>query len=191
MSENKSRIYKGPKRDEISDVEGSIAMSALHQEKLYKQRFEKYGYGNNNKNVVQGTTARLSAFPYPKDTSAISDVRAFRYGYYERGNRFLKVLVETGKTDAPVLNENLKLIYNEINALYGLKEDEMPFDSLSDTAKLQERLRMIGYVDGLDKEITVDKLDEVIRNNQYYSQGYALGESISEEYNKQSGKKGR
>ena len=191
MSENKSRIYKGPKRDEISDVEGSIAMSALHQEKLYKQKFEKYGYSNNNKNVVQGTTARLSAFPYPKDTSAISDVRAFHYGYYERGDRFLKILVETGKTDAPILNENLKLIYNEINALYGIKEDEVPFDSLSDAAKVQERLRMIGYVDGLDGEIDISKLDEVVRNNPCYSQGYNLGESISEERNKQSGKKGR
>lgn len=165
-------------RQEISNKQVESAEQEKHCIELAKSNFEKYGTG---KFIPEGTVARLSGIPYPNlDNMTEGDKISFRYGYYERGNINLGLLIENGKTDIKILTDNIINGYNEINRIYGLKKEEMPYEELPEEVKLSEILRVIGFNDGKNKKINFEKLNEVIRNCVPYKEGFELGRSTIE-----------
>lgn len=165
-------------RQEISNKQVESAEQEKHCIELAKSNFEKYGTG---KFISEGTVARLSGIPYPNlDNMTEGDKISFRYGYYERGNINLGLLIENGKTDIKILTDNIINGYNEINRIYGLKKEEMPYEELPEEIKLSEILRVIGFNDGKNKKINFEKLNEVIRNCVPYKEGFELGRSTIE-----------
>ena len=165
-------------RQEISNKQVESAEQEKHCIELAKSNFEKYGTG---KFISEGTVARLSGITYPNlDNMTEGDKISFRYGYYERGNINLGLLIENGKTDIKILTDNIINGYNEINRIYGLKKEEMPYEELPEEVKLSEILRVIGFNDGKNKKINFEKLNEAIRNCVSYKEGFELGRSIIE-----------
>lgn len=165
-------------RQEISNKQVESAEQEKHCIELAKSNFEKYGTG---KFISEGTVARLSGITYPNlDNMTEGDKISFRYGYYERGNINLGLLIENGKTDIKILTDNIINGYNEINRIYGLKKEEMPYEELPEEIKLSEILRVIGFNDGKNKKINFEKLNEVIRNCVPYKEGFELGRSTIE-----------
>ena len=165
-------------RQEISNKQVESAEQEKHCIELAKSNFEKYGTG---KFIPEGTVARLSGIPYPNlDNMTEGDKISFCYGYYERGNINLGLLIENGKTDIKILTDNIINGYNEINRIHGLKKEEMPYEELPEEIKLSEILRVIGFNDGKNKKINFEKLNEVIRNCVPYKEGFELGRSTIE-----------
>lgn len=165
-------------RQEISNKQVESAEQEKHCIELAKSNFEKYGTG---KFIPEGTAARLSGIPYPNlDNMTEGDKISFHYGYYERGNTNLKILIETGKTSTAILTDNIINGYNEINRIYGLKKEEMPYEELPEEVKLSEILRVIGFNDGKNKKINFEELNEAIRNCVPYKEGFELGKNYVE-----------
>ncbi|MGM9876301.1 MAG: hypothetical protein ACI310_03625 [Bacilli bacterium] len=173
-----SQINNTPTRKEIGDNLANFVGTEERLEKQAQENYQKYGTG---KFIPEGTKARLSAVPYPNlDNMTEGDKTSFRYGYYERGDINLKILIETGKIDIKDIAENIKRTYIIINKLYGLKEDEVPFETLSVENKVREMIRAIGFNDGQNENIKFEKLNPTIQNSEIYKEGFELGRSIIE-----------
>ena len=115
-----------PTRKRISEVESRIAEWDKHHAGIAQSNFAKYGTG---KLAPEGTVARLSGVPYPKLKNISSgDIKSFYYGYYDRGNTNIRILIETGSTSIPLLTDNITKVYQEINKTFGLKRKEMPYE---------------------------------------------------------------
>lgn len=195
MNEKPSTVYRKnynqarnnmPTRKSISAVEGGIAESNKHAEEKAKANYEKLG---TRKLITEGTVARLSGVPYPnlKNVSR-GDAQSFYYGYYDRGDANIRILIETGNTSIPILTDNITKVYQEINKTFGLNRKEMPFEELDNDTKYNETLRVIGFNDGKNKNITFDNLSEVIKNCLPYKEGFNLGRSLVEDINYQASK---
>ena len=177
MKENPNTLYRKnfnqtrcntPTRKRISEVESRIAEWDKHHAGIAQSNF-----------APEGTVARLSGVPYPKLKNISSgDIKSFYYGYYDRGNTNIRILIETGSTSIPLLTDNITKVYQEINKTFGLKRKEMPYEELDEETKYNEILRVIGFNDGKNSEIAFDSLNEVIRNCIPYREGYELGEDI-------------
>ena len=181
-----SQINNTSTRKEIGDSLANFVETEERLEKQAQENYQKYGTG---KFIPEGTVARLSGIPYPNlDNMTEGDKTSFHYGYYERGNTNLRILVETGKTEIKTLTDNIINGYNEINRIYGLKKEEMPYEELPEEVKLSEMLRVIGFNDGKNKGINFEELNEVIRNCKSYKEGFELGRNYldSVEYQKMS-----
>lgn len=177
-----------PTRQQISEIESSKAANDKHHAESEKLKFEKYG---TRRLIPAGTVARLSGTPYPKLKDASEgDVIGFHYGYYDRGNTNIKILIETGHTSIPVLADNITKVYQEINKTFGLNKKEMSYEELDEKTKYNETLRVIGFNDGKNPEIIFDNLNETIRNCIPYREGYELGKDLrtSIEYQKMTSK---
>lgn len=175
FSQIKNSILTRKKR---SIVESGIAETQKHDDEKLKQNYSKYG---TRKLIPKGTIARLSGVPYPNlENVSEGDAQGFHYGYYDRGNTNIKILIETGNTDIPILSDNIEKVYQEINEIFGLSQKEIPYKDLDEKTKYSETLRAIGFTDGKNPEITFDNLNEAIRNCTYYKEGYELGKSFIE-----------
>lgn len=165
-----------PTRQKISEIESSKAANDKHHAETVQSNFAKYGTG---KLAPAGTVARLSGTPYPKLKDASEgDAIGFHYGYYDRGNTNIKILIETGHTSIPVLTDNITKVYQEINKTFGLRKKEMSYEELDEETKYNETLRVIGFNDGKNPEIIFDNLNETIRNCIPYREGYELGKDL-------------
>lgn len=179
MDEKPSTLYRKnfsqtrgntPTRKEISQIEASKVVNDKHRAETAKSNFAKYGTG---KLVPEGTVARLSGIPYPNLERRIeADIQGFHYGYYDRGNTNIKILIETGSTNIPLLTDNITKVYQEISKTFDSNKEEMFYE---------EVLRVIGFNDGKNPEIIFDNLNEVIRNCIPYREGYELGKSLRED----------
>ena len=106
MKENPDTLYRKnfnqtrcntPTRKRISEVESGVAETQKHEDEKSKQNYSKYG---TRKLIPKGTIARLSGVPYPNlENLSEGDAQGFHYGYYDRGNTNIKILIETGNTD--------------------------------------------------------------------------------------------
>lgn len=165
-------------RSEISVVASGIAASQEHNAELAQSNFAKYGTG---KLAPLGTAARLSGIPYsdPEGKTA-ADIQGFHYGYYDRGNSNIKILIQTGIISAKLDTNNITKVYQEINKTFGLNGKEMLYEELDEETKYKEILRVIGFNDGKNPEIDFDNLNEVIRNCIPYREGYELGKYLRE-----------
>lgn len=164
------------KRSEISELKISIEDSRKRQERKAKENYRKYGTG---KYTNAGTAARLSAIPYPNLSNLTpGNKQSFDYGYYERGNTNISILIETGKINEITQMKDLEKTYNEINELYGLQSREVPLSSLLDSVRQNEVLRAIGYNDGKNENISLENLNETIRTCLPYIEGYELGRKV-------------
>lgn len=165
-------------RQEIGRIEASSEESYKHHIEAVKAKYEKYGTG---KLTPEGTIARLSGVPYP-DLNKVNEgnAKSFYYGYYERGNTNIRILIETGQTSIPILTDNIMKVYQEINKAFGLNKEEMSYEQLDEKTKYNETLRVIGFNDGKNPEINFDNLNEVIRNCIPYKEGFELGKTIRE-----------
>ena len=173
-----------PTRKRISEVESRIAEWDKHHAETAQSNFAKYGTG---KLAPEGTVARLSGVPYPKLKNISSgDTKSFYYGYYDRGNTNIRILIETGSTSIPLLTDNITKVYQEINKTFGLNRKEMPYEELDEETKYNEILRVIGFNDGKNPEIAFDSLNEVIRNCIPYREGYELGKYLREDIDYQN-----
>lgn len=193
MKENPDTLYRKnfnqtrcntPTRKRISEVESGVAETQKHEDEKSKQNYSKYGTG---KLISEGTIARLSGVPYPNlNKVSQGDAQSFHYGYYDRGNINLIILIGTGSTSIPLLTDNISKVYQEINKVFGLNKAEMPYESLEEKIKYNEILRVIGFNDGKNPEIIFERLDEAIRNCPSYKEGYELGKKLKEsvEYQK-------
>lgn len=187
MSERPSTVYRKNfnqiknnilTRQKRSIVESGVAETQKHDDEKLKQNYSKYG---TKKLIPKGTIARLSGVPYPNlENVSEGDAQGFHYGYYDRGNTNIKILIETGNTDIPILSDNIEKVYQEINEIFGLSQKEIPYKDLDEKTKYSETLRTIGFTDGKNPEITFDNLNEVIKNCTYYKEGYELGKSFIE-----------
>lgn len=187
MKENPDTLYRKnfnqtrcntPTRKRISEVESGVAETQKHEDEKSKQNYSKYG---TRKLIPKGTIARLSGVPYPNlENLSEGDAQGFHYGYYDRGNTNIKILIETGNTDIPILSDNIEKVHQEINEIFGLSQKEIPYKDLDEKTKYSETLRAIGFTDGKNSEITFDNLNEVIKNCTYYKEGYELGKSFRE-----------
>lgn len=120
MKENPNTLYRKnfnqtrcntPTRKRISEVESRIAEWDKHHAGIAQSNFAKYGTG---KLAPEGTVARLSGVPYPKLKNISSgDIKSFYYGYYDRGNTNIRILIETGSTSIPLLTDNITKVYQE------------------------------------------------------------------------------
>ena len=165
-----------PTRQKISEIESSKAENEKHHAESERLKFEKYG---TRRLIPAGTVARLSGTPYPKLKDASEgDAIGFHYGYYDRGNTNIKILIETGHTSIPVLTDNITKVYQEINKTFGLRKKEMSYEELDEETKYNETLRVIGFNDGKNPEIIFDNLNETIRNCIPYREGYELGKDL-------------
>ncbi len=165
-----------PTRQKISEIESSKAANDKHHAESERLKFEKYG---TRRLIPAGTVARLSGTPYPKLKDASEgDAIGFHYGYYDRGNTNIKILIETGHTSIPVLTDNITKVYQEINKTFGLRKKEMSYEELDEETKYNETLRVIGFNDGKNPEIIFDNLNETIRNCIPYREGYELGKDL-------------
>lgn len=170
--------YNMPTRKKISQIEAIKAETQKHHEENAKAKYAKYGTG---KLISEGTVARLSGVPYPKLKNVSSgDAQSFYYGYYDRGNTNIRILIETGNTSIPLLTDNIVKTYQEINKIFGLETKEMSYEDLDEETKYNEILRIIGFNDGKNSEIVFDNLNEIVRNCIPYKEGYELGKSIRE-----------
>lgn len=179
MDEKPSTLYRKnfsqtrcntPTRKRISEVESRIAEWDKHHAETAQSNFAKYGTG---KLVPEGTVARLSGIPYPNLERRIeADIQGFHYGYYDRGNTNIRILIETGSTSIPLLTDNITKVYQEISKTFDSNKEEMFYE---------EVLRVIGFNDGKNPEIIFDNLNEVIRNCIPYREGYELGKSLRED----------
>lgn len=193
MKENPNTLYRKnfnqtrcntPTRKRISEVESRIAEWDKHHAGIAQSNFAKYGTG---KLAPEGTVVRLSGVPYPKLKNISSgDIKSFYYGYYDRGNTNIRILIETGSTSIPLLTDNITKVYQEINKTFGLKRKEMPYEELDEETKYNEILRVIGFNDGKNSEIAFDSLNEVIRNCIPYREGYELGKHLREDIDYQN-----
>lgn len=184
MDEKPSTLYRKnfsqtrgntPTRKEISQIEASKVVNDKHRAETAKSNFAKYGTG---KLVPEGTVARLSGIPYPNLERRIeADIQGFHYGYYDRGNTNIKILIETGSTNIPLLTDNITKVYQEISKTFDSNKEEMFYE---------EVLRVIGFNDGKNPEIIFDNLNEVIRNCIPYREGYELGKSLREDIDYQN-----
>ena len=193
MKENPDTLYRKnfnqtrcntPTRKRISEVESGVAETQKHEDEKSKQNYSKYG---TRKLIPKGTIARLSGVPYPNlENLSEGDAQGFHYGYYDRGNTNIKILIETGNTDIPILSDNIEKVYQEINEIFGLSQKEIPYKDLDEKTKYSETLRVIGFNDGKNPEIIFERLDEAIRNCPSYKEGYELGKKLKEsvEYQK-------
>lgn len=164
-----------PTRKRISEVESRIAEWDKHHAETAQSNFAKYGTG---KLVPEGTVARLSGIPYPNLERRIeADIQSFHYGYYDRGNTNIKILIETGSTNIPLLTDNITKVYQEISKTFDSNKEEMFYE---------EVLRVIGFNDGKNPEIAFDSLNEVIRNCIPYREGYELGKYLREDIDYQN-----
>ena len=187
MSERPSTVYRKNfnqiknnilTRQKRSIVESGVAETQKHDDEKLKQNYSKYG---TRKLIPKGTIARLSGVPYPNlENLSEGDAQGFHYGYYDRGNTNIKILIETGNTDIPILSDNIEKVHQEINEIFGLSQKEIPYKDLDEKTKYSETLRAIGFTDGKNSEITFDNLNEVIKNCTYYKEGYELGKSFRE-----------
>ena len=187
MSERPSTVYRKNfnqiknnilTRQKRSIVESGVVETQKHDDEKLKQNYSKYG---TRKLIPKGTIARLSGVPYPNlENVSEGDAQGFHYGYYDRGNTNIKILIETGNTDIPILSDNIEKVYQEINEIFGLSQKEIPYKDLDEKTKYSETLRAIGFTDGKNSEITFDNLNEVIKNCTYYKEGYELGKSFRE-----------
>ena len=176
--------YNTPTRKRISEVESRIAEWDKHHAEIAQSNFAKYG---TKKLIPKGTIARLSGVPYPNlENLSEGDAQGFHYGYYDRGHTNIKILIETGNTDIPILSDNIEKVYQEINEIFGLSQKEIPYKDLDEKTKYSETLRVIGFNDGKNPEIIFERLDEAIRNCPSYKEGYELGKKLKEsvEYQK-------
>ncbi len=176
--------YNTPTRKRISEVESRIAEWDKHHAEIAQSNFAKYG---TKKLIPKGTIARLSGVPYPNlENLSEGDAQGFHYGYYDRGNTNIKILIETGNTDIPILSDNIEKVYQEINEIFGLSQKEIPYKDLDEKTKYSETLRVSGFNDGKNPEIIFERLDEAIRNCPSYKEGYELGKKLKEsvEYQK-------
>lgn len=165
-----------PTRQKISEIESSKAANDKHHAESERLKFKKYG---TRRLIPAGTVARLSGTPYPKLKDASEgDAIGFHYGYYDRGNTNIKILIETGHTSIPVLTDNITKVYQEINKTFGLRKKEMSYEELDEETKYNETLRVIGFNDGKNPEIIFDNLNETIRNCIPYREGYELGKDL-------------
>lgn len=170
--------YNTPTRKRISEVESRIAEWDKHHAEIAQSNFAKYG---TKKLIPKGTIARLSGVPYPNlENLSEGDAQGFHYGYYDRGNTNIKILIETGNTDIPILSDNIEKVYQEINEIFGLSQKEIPYKDLDEKTKYSETLRVIGFNDGKNPEIIFERLDEAIRNCPSYKEGYELGKKLKE-----------
>ena len=155
MKENPNTLYRKnfnqtrcntPTRKRISEVESRIAEWDKHHAGIAQSNFAKYGTG---KLAPEGTVARLSGVPYPKLKNISSgDIKSFYYGYYDRGNTNIRILIETGSTSIPLLTDNITKVYQEINKTFGLKRKEMPYEELDE--ETAERLhKIINYCNSI------------------------------------------
>ena len=184
MEENPNTLYRKnfnqtrcntPTRKEISQIEASKVVNDKHRAETAKSNFAKYGTG---KLVPEGTVARLSGIPYPNLERRIeADIQGFHYGYYDRGNTNIKILIETGSTNIPLLTDNITKVYQEISKTFDSNKEEMFYE---------EVLRVIGFNDGKNPEIAFDSLNEVIRNCIPYREGYELGKYLREDIDYQN-----
>ena len=177
-----------PTRSAISAARIGEAESERRHEARAKEIYAKYGTGRL---ISEGTVARLSGVPYPNlNKVSQGDAQSFYYGYYDRGNTNLMILIGTGNTSIPLLNDNIAKVYQEINKVFGLNRTEMPYEALSNQVKYNEVLRVVGYNDGKNPEIVFEELDETIRNCPSYKEGYELGKKLKEsmEYQKMTSK---
>ena len=178
MQERPSTLYRKnfsqtrsntPTRQKISQIEASKVENDKHRAETAKSNFAKYGTG---KLAPEGTVARLSGVPYPNLERRIeADIQSFHYGYYDRGNTNIRILIETGSTSIPLLTDNITKVYQEISKTFDLNKEEMFYE---------EVLRVIGFNDGKNPEIDFDNLSAVIRNCIPYREGYELGKSLRE-----------
>ena len=126
MKENPDTLYRKnfnqtrcntPTRKRISEVESGVAETQKHEDEKSKQNYSKYG---TRKLIPKGTIARLSGVPYPNlENLSEGDAQGFHYGYYDRGNTNIKILIATGNTDIPILSDNIEKVYQEINEIFG------------------------------------------------------------------------
>lgn len=177
-----------PTRSAISAARIGEAESERRHEERFKEKYAKYGTGRL---ISEGTIARLSGVPYPNlNKVSQGDAQSFHYGYYDRGNTNLIILIGTGSTSIPLLTDNITKVYQEINRAFGLNRTEMPYEKLEENVKYNEILRVIGFTDGKNPEIVFENLDEAIKNCPSYKEGYELGKKFKEnvEYQKTTSK---
>ena len=151
MKENPNTLYRKnfnqtrcntPTRKRISEVESRIAEWDKHHAGIAQSNFAKYGTG---KLAPEGTVARLSGVPYPKLKNISSgDIKSFYYGYYDRGNTNIRILIETGSTSIPLLTDTITKVYQEINKTFGRCFSSLQLVNIVLTNKADEAQLIIG-----------------------------------------------
>lgn len=147
-------------------IELSVSSEKNNEERA-KQNKEKYG---NNKYSKEGMMARIFG-EYLLDVSldklTKNDLQSFMYGYYEASNRQISLMCSNN-----IITDFIK---KSIEKLTTAKKEEL--ENLS----IDQLLFNIGYRDAKDSNINIDDIDQIIKNNPNYSEGYMTGyEEIKE-----------
>lgn len=160
MKETPSQLFSNKFRNEISTNRaykserwGAIFESERKNKENVIRNYENHGSG---KFVSEGTIARLKALPLdiPENILLEGDIISYYYGYYERGTRLIRILIEEGcvKTgNVEITPENFEI-----------------------------ELEKIAINDGMNPEIDFNSLPEVIKNNIIYKSGFDAGREIEQ-----------
>lgn len=141
------------KVSDIAQFEGSKYESRIHEEELIKANIKKRGTG---KFVTYGTMARLKGMPYyiPNYMTNEGDKKSYHYGYYERGNTALSILIENGccNIDGVVITKDLFTKYLRRIAVNDGMNPNVQFKVLPKAAKYSA-IYANGYLSACDEEI--------------------------------------
>ena len=134
-----------------------------HRKELAQSKQEKYG---NNKYTKEGIIARIFGeylLDLSSDKLTKKDLQSFIYGYYEASNRQISLMCTNN-----IISETIQRAVEELTT--SKREEIMSFS-------IDELLFDIGYRDSKDSTIKKEELNESIRSNQYYSEGYLTGQN--------------
>lgn len=132
-----------------------------HLKELAHENKEKYG---NNKYVKEGMMARIFGeylLDISLDKLSKADLQSFKYGYYEASNRQISLMCSNNIITDFVQKSIEKLTAAKKEELENLSIDQLLFD--------------IGYHDAKDSNINIDDIDQIIKNNSNYTEGYITG----------------
>ena len=146
-----NRFYNKKKQKNVY-CGAAVYESIENIEKRAKMSYAKIGSG---KFVSAGTIARLKGEPYniTNNMTNKGDVISYHYGYYERGNNAVRLLVE-----------------NKVCDIDGL---------IITPEEAENSLYKIAVNDGKNPEIILEDLPESVRNNITYQVGFMQGQLLA------------
>ena len=157
-------------RKGIGEYLNSKYESAAREDASNLAHYQAYG---NGQYVQIGTIDRLLG----KSSARLSaltregDQLSYKGGYYDKGTRNLSLLY-CGGIIPDFINKQ------ELLNIIGINPDvEITDKNRQDI--INAMLVKVGYQDAQDENIVYEELPEVLRNNVYYSQGYALVKTSS------------
>lgn len=160
MAKNSRKIYY---EEEQKRIEEKI--------KRQQENDEKYG---NSKYIYEGMVARIfgeNLLDISSTELTKKDLQSFKYGYYEASDRQISLMCSDNKISDFVEKATIKLTHATKEEIANISVKDLLF--------------AIGNRDAKDENVDISKMEECVRKNENYSEGYIAGK---EEMNFQKGK---